>query len=140
MTPQRSPPSVRVRVLALGLPPLQSFALLIAIVGCTPASDPAIPALAELPDSTVAAPPRLNGNVGAPEATPPPQIAYGTAPASAGAAPVGGTGATDTGGDITLDFADTDIREVVAQVLGSILKVNYTIDPAVHGTATLRTV
>ena len=44
------------------------------------------------------------------------------------------------GGDVTLDFADTDIRDVVAQILGSILRVNYTIDPAVRGTATLRTV
>jgi len=43
-------------------------------------------------------------------------------------------------GDISLDFADTDIREIVAQVLGTILKTNYTIDPAVHGTATLHTV
>ena len=50
-------------------------------------------------------------------------------------------GATQTAaGDITLDFADTDIREVVAQILGTILKVNYTIDPSVHGTATLHTV
>ncbi len=38
-----------------------------------------------------------------------------------------------------MDFADTDIREVVSQILGVILKLNYTIDPAVHGTATLRT-
>ena len=29
---------------------------------------------------------------------------------------------------------------MVAQILGTILKVNYTIDPAVHGTATLHTV
>ena len=43
-------------------------------------------------------------------------------------------------GDISLDFADTDIREVVAQILGNILKLNYTMDPSVHGTATLRTV
>jgi general secretion pathway protein D len=43
-------------------------------------------------------------------------------------------------GDISLDFADTDIREVVAQILGTILKVNYTIDPAIRGTATLHTV
>jgi general secretion pathway protein D len=39
-----------------------------------------------------------------------------------------------------LDFADTDIREVSTQILGNILKLNYTIDPAVHGAATLRTV
>ena len=43
-------------------------------------------------------------------------------------------------GDISLDFADTDIREIVAQILGTILKVNYTIDPTIRGTATLHTV
>ena len=50
--------------------------------------------------------------------------------------PAGAGGA----GSVTLDFADTDIREVAAQILGNTLHVNYTIDPAVHGTATLRTV
>lgn len=43
------------------------------------------------------------------------------------------------GGAVSLDFADTDIRVVVAQILGSILHVTYTIDPAVHGKATLHT-
>ena len=42
-------------------------------------------------------------------------------------------------GDISLDFADTDIREVVAEILGRQLAVNYIIDPAVRGTTTLRT-
>jgi general secretion pathway protein D len=44
-----------------------------------------------------------------------------------------------TQGDISLDFAGTDIRTVVDQILGSILQQNYTIDPAVQGTVTLRT-
>ena len=43
-------------------------------------------------------------------------------------------------GDISLDFADTDIRTVVAQILGTILQQNYTIDPSVTGTVSLRTV
>ncbi|MDD2876655.1 MAG: type II secretion system secretin GspD [Acidiphilium sp.] len=43
------------------------------------------------------------------------------------------------GGSVSLNFADTDIRAVVAQVLGTILHVTYTIDPAVHGKATLHT-
>ena len=42
-------------------------------------------------------------------------------------------------GDISFDFTDADIRGIVAEVLGSVLRVNYTIDPAVRGTATLRT-
>ncbi len=47
---------------------------------------------------------------------------------------------TAAGGNISLDFADTDIRAVVAQILGDILHVNYAIDPAVHGAATFRSV
>jgi general secretion pathway protein D len=43
-------------------------------------------------------------------------------------------------GDISLNFADTDIRTVVDQILGGILQQNYTIDPNVQGTASLRTV
>jgi general secretion pathway protein D len=51
-------------------------------------------------------------------------------------APAGG----QAQGDISLNFADTDIRTVVDQILGQILKQNYTIDPAVQGTASLTTV
>ena len=88
------------------------------------------------PVGNVGAAPRVNGNVGAPNASPPAQVVYGataslTLPATAGA---------DAGpGEISLDFADTDIREVVNQILGTILRVSYTIDPAVHGTATFHT-
>ncbi len=79
---------------------------------------------------------RMDGPVGSPNAAPTPQISVvapnevqiRTSPSSA------------AGGDISLDFVDTDIREVVAQILGATLRVNYTIDPAVRGTATLRTV
>jgi general secretion pathway protein D len=40
-------------------------------------------------------------------------------------------------GDVTLTFVDTDIREIARIVLGKTLKLNYTIDPGVQGTATL---
>jgi general secretion pathway protein D len=118
----------------------RSLALMLGLVqmaGCSKPSPPAIPALSALPDGTVGAPPRINGAIGAPGALPPAQIAYGSgneAPPSPNQPVAQGTG------DVSLEFADTDIREVAAQVLGSILKVNYTIDPAVHGTATLRSV
>ncbi len=109
----------------------------VMLPGCNRPPQTAIPALSELPGVPVSAAPRINGNVGTPKASPPPQIAYGTPAAGIqpGAAPQ-----TGGPGDITLDFADTDIREVVAQILGTILKVNFTIDPAVRGTATFRTV
>ncbi len=112
--------------------------LLAVLSGCV---KPEEPSLAPLPASAVtagAAAPRINGNVGTPEAIPPAHVSL--APATSIAVPSGQGVETTAGGNISLDFADTDIREVVAQILGNILHVNYTIDPSVHGTATLRTV
>jgi general secretion pathway protein D len=117
----------------------RSLVLLLGLVqvsSCSHPSPPAIPALSPLPNGGLAAPPRVNGTIGAPDALPPAQTAYGRASEPGSQSPAIPPGP----GDVSLDFADTDIREVVAQVLGGILKVNYTIDPAVHGTATLHTV
>jgi general secretion pathway protein D len=47
--------------------------------------------------------------------------------------------AHDSAGDITLDFADADVRDVVRSVLGEILKVPYVVDPQVNGRITLKT-
>ncbi|HJS85529.1 MAG TPA: secretin N-terminal domain-containing protein, partial [Acetobacteraceae bacterium] len=84
---------------------------------------------------------RVNGNLGAPASPPPAEISLGSGTALPGtAAGVGGAADLAAGvtlrGTASLDFADSDIREVAAQILGTILKVNYTIDPAVKGTAT----
>jgi len=46
-------------------------------------------------------------------------------------------GAGGEEGDVTLTFVDTDIREIVRTILGTTLKLNYTIDPSVQGTASL---
>jgi general secretion pathway protein D len=46
---------------------------------------------------------------------------------------------TALNGDITLNFVNADIREVIAATLGEALKVNYVIDPRVQGTVTIRT-
>jgi general secretion pathway protein D len=81
--------------------------------------------------------PRISGSVSANPLEP--RVAVSTVPSISlrgPNSPVQQTG----GGNVSLDFADTDIREVAAQILGNTLRVNYTIDPAVHGTATLRTV
>lgn len=48
-------------------------------------------------------------------------------------------GVDEQAGEVALKFADTDIREVVRVILGTTLKLNYTIDPSVQGTATLDT-
>jgi general secretion pathway protein D len=117
----------------------RSLALLFGLVhmsNCSHPQPPAVPALSPLPSGTTAAPPRINGTIGSPEALPPALTAYGRTSEPPALSPAAAPGP----GDITLDFADTDIREIVAQVLGAILKVNYTIDPAVRGTATLHTV
>jgi general secretion pathway protein D len=113
---------------------LVSFAALLALVGC----GHVVPrTLTPLPPSTgnQQAAVRVNGGVGAPEAIPPAQIAYGAAPPGR----PGSANEGQLGGDVSLDFADTDIREVVAQILGNALHQNYTIDPAVKGTATFHT-
>ena len=43
------------------------------------------------------------------------------------------------GGTVTLNFVNAGIREFIDSVLGNTLVTNYTIDPRVQGTITLRT-
>jgi general secretion pathway protein D len=113
--------------------------------GCTPTAHTPVPgpvtAIPPLPGrvayDTGAATPRVNGEVGA--NAPPPKVAYSDGRGSF-VSPVTPGVSNAAGGNVSLDFADTDIREAAAQILGNTLHVNYTIDPAVHGTATLRTV
>ena len=52
------------------------------------------------------------------------------APARPGAAPEG---------DVTLNFVDADVREVVRSVLGDVLHLNFSIDPKVQATVTVQT-
>lgn len=121
----------------------RSLAFLLSLVqisGCSHPTPPAIPAMPPLPHAGAAAPPRVNGTIGSPEAVPPAEVAYGAANVGGSGSPGQSPSSEQHPGNISLDFADTDIREIVAQILGTILKVNYTIDPAVHGTATLHTV
>ena len=42
-------------------------------------------------------------------------------------------------GDITLDFADADVRDVARAVIGEMLQLPYAIDPQVQGHITLKT-
>lgn len=111
---------------------------MLILAGCTRPAPPTVPSLPPLSDMTPGATPRINGDVGAPHALAAALVSDGVDQRSS--AQQGGDGTQADSGAISLDFADTDIREVVAQILGRILRVNYTIDPAVHGTATLRTV
>ena len=43
-------------------------------------------------------------------------------------------------GDISLNYVDADIREVIRLILGQTLRLNYSIDPGFTGTATIQTV
>ena len=107
---------------------------LLALTTCAPGVRTALAPLPPVSGNLVAAP-RVNGSVGSPEATPPVQTSYGSAPGGVSAPGV----VASAGGEVSLDFADTDIREVVAQILGNALHENYTIDPAVKGSATFHT-
>jgi len=42
-------------------------------------------------------------------------------------------------GEVTLNFVDADVREVVKAILGDTLGANYVMDPQVQGTVTLQT-
>jgi general secretion pathway protein D len=120
-------------------PRFRLWLLAFVLSACSPPAMPPRPGLTPLPalpPGTEAAAPRVDGFIGTPQAGSPAQLSYGRAEA---VHPPAGVAVTSPAGDISLEFADADIREVVAQILGGILHVNYTIDPAVHGTVTLRT-
>ena len=111
------------------------LAIVLAAAGCAPTEGPPRALAPQLLPDTDHPDTRVSGSIGYPTPLQPPVLSYGV-PGTVSLPADQGAGA----GDVSLDFADTDIREVVAQILGSILKVNYSIDPAVHGTATLHTV
>ena len=50
-----------------------------------------------------------------------------------------GPGVQPAGGGVILNFEAADLREVVRNILGDILNENYTIDPVVGGSVTIRT-
>jgi general secretion pathway protein D len=109
----------------------------LAVAGCAKHNQ----ALEPLPQTGTniagVASPRVNGIVAMDQGvTPAPQIAEGRALSSSGTR---STAQQNKSGDVMLNFADTDIREVIRQILGDILQVNYAIDPAVRGTATIET-
>jgi general secretion pathway protein D len=112
-----------------------------ACTGCqAPPPPPSITApVAELPQPAAspgfAETGRVSGAIGGAATLPRASAAYSAAPPlSLGTPPT-----ASAQGDISLNFANTDIRTVVAQILGDMLHQNYTIDPAVQGTATFQT-
>jgi type II secretory pathway component GspD/PulD (secretin) len=91
-----------------------------------PEQDPKASAI-QLPDSAPSASARSNSvypGSGVLVGTPTPHAA--------------GSSATGGGSGIQLSFTDVDINQVVASVLGEALELNYSIDPSVKGTMSLR--
>jgi len=111
--------------------------MMLTVAACkTQPINPLTPLPGDPADDRGAAGPRISGEVAADRGTiPTPEVALGTErPGAAGRTPgLGGPA------DVTLNFVDTDIREITRSILGGTLKVNYTIDPAVRGTATIET-
>lgn len=126
-------------------PTTLSLAALLALAACThpEASQPALPSSLAVPPGPVGLNPantRINAGI-APLTRPRSSVSYGAVMPAVPANGEAGAGVTEgPAGDISFDFAETDLRTVVAQILGTILKVNYTIDPSVTGTVTLHTV
>lgn len=50
-----------------------------------------------------------------------------------------GDGAAEPADGVSLNFVNTDLREIIRAVLGDVLKLPYAIDPKVQGVATLET-
>ena len=114
-----------------------ALALALALpVACQAPAPPGLQPL-EQPSNLQAAEPRVSGAI-------PPDLSHQRAfveqsPATTPTVPPRpGSGAAQTG-DVTLNFVDTDIREIARTILGTTLNLNYTIDPNVHGTASIET-
>src|SRR6266404_7649601 len=117
-------------------PPILAMALTL-LAGCQVYPSPPSLEPLEQPRALEAAPPRVNATI-------PSDRHRGDFEARGVATtpvvePPAVPGVTGQPGEITLNFVDTDIREIVRTILGTTLKLNYTIDPNVHGTGSIET-
>jgi general secretion pathway protein D len=115
-----------------------ALALAVATVsGCHSPPSLGLPPLGRDSNPPAAAAPQVSGAIAAGMQPTTVFEARGTPAASNPATP--SAGRSSQPGDVTLNFVDTDIREVARVILGTTLKLTYTIDPAIKGTATLDT-
>ena len=135
------------------VPLLAGWLVAVALAGCetlglgppattagpasTTASSASAPSAPESPAGV--APPRVNALIQTDQskALSRPRIILGNNPQTPVLAESQNAGPEE--GDISLNYVDADIREVVRAVLGNLLKVTYTIDPAVKGAVTVQT-
>jgi general secretion pathway protein D len=108
---------------------------LLTLTACEDRPSPALTPL-ETPSALQPAAPRVNSVLGQDRNQQPVFESRGVAPAAPNLPPLP-PGSADEPENVTLTFVDTDIREITRVVLGATLKLNYTIDPNVQGTATL---
>ncbi len=118
--------------------PIAFACALILPGGCQLPTQPGLEPL-EQPSNLQAAEPRVNGIISTDRSRQRAFESHGAAPVSTAPSPVPVTTATGQPGDVTLNFVDTDIREIARTILGTTLNVNYTIDPNVHGTGSIET-
>ena len=111
--------------------------MLSALLALTACERPPPPVLAPLdaPGALQPAAPRVNSALGEDRARLP--VFESRAVGKAPAVPLPVSSGSGQDGDVTLNFVDTDIREIVRTILGATLNLNYTIDPSVQGTGTL---
>jgi general secretion pathway protein D len=114
--------------------------LLAALGSCQPPPAPGLTPL-EQPVGLQPAAPRISGPIPVNHTGERMFVDRGTVGGSAAArsSPPPPGAVSDQNGDVTLNFVDTDIREIVRTILGTTLKLNYTIDPRVHGTGSIET-
>jgi general secretion pathway protein D len=108
------------------------------VAGCE-SPPPAILEPLSQPGALQSAPPRVNSAIAADRRKPIFEDRGTSGARSAASRGLAGAPPTkrEGGDEVTLKFADTDIREIARVILGTTLKLSFTIDPAVHGTATL---
>jgi type II secretory pathway component GspD/PulD (secretin) len=79
--------------------------------------------------------------VQSPPLTPPVQPLSQSPPANISpVAPSGGRTAADKKADVSFNFDDADLFDVIQTIFGDVLKVNYMIDPRIKGRINFRTV
>jgi general secretion pathway protein D len=112
--------------------------MLALLVGCQIyPSQPGLEPLEE-PAALAAAPPRVNSAIPVDRSHERPVESRGVS-TTPSVSPTPVSNGQDQAGDVTLNFVDTDIREIARTILGTTLKLNYTIDPNVHGTGSIDT-